>query len=80
MNLNIVEKIRTFKEHLKLKITIFLKTLNLGLKNVVFIKKKSVAPFVEKLCRNKHSWSKMGSATRSQKSADSGSWSKIEKK
>ena len=40
LNLNSVEKIRTFLEHLKLKIAIFLRTLNLGLKNVVLIKKK----------------------------------------
>ena len=38
-----------------------------------------LAQFVQKLCRNKHSWSKLASETGSQKSADSGSSSKMEK-
>ena len=40
LNLNSVEKIQTFYEHLKLKIAIFLGSLNLRLKNVVLIKKR----------------------------------------
>ena len=40
MNLKSMNKKRTFQEHLKLKTAIFLRTLNLGSKNVVLIKKK----------------------------------------
>ena len=38
-----------------------------------------LAQFVKKLCRNEHSWSELGGVTGSQKSADFGSLSRMEK-